>query len=72
MDAEGQVDPNALVRELRPTTRLVSVMAANNVTGVLQPIAELARLTRTHGAQFHTDGVQAVRQDSLERPGGAH
>jgi cysteine desulfurase len=39
---------------------IVSVMAANNVTGVLQPIAELARITVRHGALFHTDAVQAA------------
>ena len=57
---EGIVDPESLVQALRPKTRLVSVMAANNVVGTLQPIAELAQITRTHGALFHTDAVQAV------------
>ena len=66
VNGEGEVDPAALARELRPTTRLVSVMAANNVTGVLQPVAELARLTRAHGARFHTDAVQAVGKIPLD------
>ena len=57
---EGIVDPQSLVQALRPKTRLVSVMAANNVVGTLQPIAELARITKAHGALFHTDAVQAV------------
>ena len=57
---EGIVDPQSLVQALRPKTRLVSVMAANNVVGTLQPIAELAQITRAHGALFHTDAVQAV------------
>ncbi len=57
---EGIVDPESLVRTLRPNTRLVSVMATNNVVGTLQPIAELAQLTKAHGALFHTDAVQAV------------
>jgi cysteine desulfurase len=57
---EGIVTPEALKAALRPNTRLVSVMAANNVVGTLQPLAELAQVTRAHGALFHTDAVQAV------------
>lgn len=57
---EGLVEPDALQKALRPNTRLVSIMAANNVVGTLQPISELARITRQHGALFHTDAVQAV------------
>jgi len=57
---EGIVDPESLKQELRPNTRLVSVMAANNVVGTLQPVIELARITKAHGALFHTDAVQAV------------
>jgi cysteine desulfurase len=58
--SEGIVDPESLKQALRPNTRLVSVMAANNVVGTLQPIAELAKITKAHGALFHTDAVQAV------------
>jgi cysteine desulfurase len=57
---EGIVEPESLKRALQPNTRLVSVMAANNVVGTLQPIAELAKITKSHGALFHTDAVQAV------------
>lgn len=57
---DGIVDPEALISALRPNTRLVSVMAANNVVGTLQPIAELAKISKAHGALFHTDAVQAV------------
>ncbi|CAG0935593.1 cysteine desulfurase [Thermoflexales bacterium] len=60
VDGDGLVDPNDLQKALRPTTRLVSIMAANNVVGTLQPITELARITHEHGALFHTDAVQAV------------
>jgi cysteine desulfurase len=56
----GIVDPEVLRRALRPNTRLVSVMAANNVVGALQPIADLARIAHGHGALFHTDAVQAL------------
>jgi cysteine desulfurase len=60
VDGDGLVDPNALRQALHPTTRLVSIMAANNVVGTLQPITELGRITHEHGALFHTDAVQAV------------
>jgi cysteine desulfurase len=60
VDSEGIVDPDNLLRVLRPTTRLVSVMAANNVVGSIQPIAELGRIAHEHGALFHTDAVQAA------------
>ncbi|MGC0339612.1 cysteine desulfurase family protein [Streptomyces sp. SLBN-8D4] len=53
VDCDGLVDPAALVAALTEHTVLVSVMAANNETGALQPIAELARITRAHGALFH-------------------
>jgi cysteine desulfurase len=56
---DGLVDPASLAAALLPTTRLVSVMAANNVTGAIQPIAELARMAHDRGALFHTDAVQA-------------
>jgi cysteine desulfurase len=57
---EGIVAPEALAAALRPTTRLVSVMAANNVVGTVQPTAELAALAHEAGALFHTDAVQAA------------
>lgn len=60
VDGDGLVDPNDLRKAIRPTTRLVSIMAANNVVGTLQPITELARIAHEHGALFHTDAVQAV------------
>ncbi len=66
VDADGIVDPASLTAALRPTTRLVSVMAANNVVGTLQPIAELANITRKHGALFHCDAVQAVGKIPLD------
>ena len=57
---DGIVDPESLKQSLKPNTRLVSVMAANNVVGTLQPIGELARIAKEHGVLFHTDAVQAV------------
>jgi cysteine desulfurase len=60
VDSEGIVDPDSLRQAIRPNTRLVSVMAANNVTGTLQPVAELATITEERGVLFHTDAVQAA------------
>jgi len=57
---DGRLDPDDLRRALRPDTILVSVMHANNETGVLQPVEEIGRLTRERGITFHTDAVQAA------------
>jgi len=56
---EGLIEPAALKAAIRPNTKLVSIMFANNETGVIQPIAELAAITHEAGALFHTDAVQA-------------
>jgi cysteine desulfurase len=60
VDGEGLLDPADLAAALRPETRLVSIMAANNVVGTIQPIAELAQIAHRHGALMHTDAVQAA------------
>lgn len=60
VNQEGQVEPDTLSRALTPETALVSVMTANNETGALQPISELAALAHEQGVLFHTDGVQAL------------
>ncbi|WP_206609550.1 cysteine desulfurase family protein [Thiohalobacter thiocyanaticus] len=60
VDEYGQVDPQALEAALRPDTVLVSVMLANNEVGTLQPVAELAEMTRPRGILLHTDAAQAV------------
>jgi len=65
-DGDGLVAPASLRRALRAETRLVSIMAANNVVGTLQPIAELSQIAREHGALFHTDAVQAVGKIPLD------
>ena len=57
---DGVVDLDELVDALRPGTVLVSVMAANNEIGVLQPVAAMARLARERGILFHTDAAQAA------------
>ncbi|QNE18710.1 cysteine desulfurase DndA [Kribbella qitaiheensis] len=55
----GWVDPQEIARAMRPDTLLVSVMAANNETGVVQPLEEIGRLLADHEAYFHVDGAQA-------------
>jgi cysteine desulfurase len=57
---DGLIDLNALKDSLEDTTLLVSVMAANNEIGVLQPIAEIAALCRERAILFHTDAAQAT------------
>lgn len=57
---DGIVSPAALQSVLTPHTRLVSVMAANNETGMLQPLADLAAVAHDAGAWFHTDASQAL------------
>jgi cysteine desulfurase len=59
----GWVEPAAVQAALRPDTLLVSVMHANNETGVVQPIAELAELLGDHPAYFHTDAAQGFGKD---------
>jgi len=56
----GRVKPGDLSRAIRKNTRLVSVMTANNETGVIQPVTELIRICHRHGILFHTDAVQAL------------
>lgn len=60
VDGFGQVTPEALTAVLRPETALVSIMYANNEVGTVQPIRQLAALTRENGIPFHTDAVQAA------------
>jgi cysteine desulfurase len=60
VDANGVVDVDALAAALRRETVLVSVMHAQNETGVLQPVARIAALARTNGSVFHTDTAQSV------------
>jgi cysteine desulfurase len=60
VDGQGLVDPADLAAALRTDTVLVSVMMANNETGTVQPIAELARVAHERGVLFHTDAAQAT------------
>jgi len=60
VDATGMVDPDDIRRALRPDTILVSVMHANNEVGTIQPLAEIARVTREAGVPLHSDAAQSV------------
>jgi cysteine desulfurase len=60
VSAGGTVDPQDVRRAIRPATVLVSIMHANNELGVVQPIAEIARIAREAAVPLHVDGVQAL------------
>ncbi|MDD2234768.1 MAG: cysteine desulfurase NifS [Desulfitobacteriaceae bacterium] len=60
VNAEGIVELDSVGKALRPDTILVSVMHANNEVGAIQPIEEIGRIVREHGAVFHVDAVQTV------------
>ena len=60
VDAEGLVDATAMAAALRPETRFAALMLANNETGAIQPVAELAAMAGERGVRVHTDAVQAV------------
>jgi cysteine desulfurase len=55
-----EVDPEDIRKALRPNTRLISIMMANNETGVVQPVEEISRIAREADVFFHTDAVQAA------------
>lgn len=63
---DGRVDPDQVRDALRPDTVIVSIMAANNETGTLQPIGELGALCRERGVLFHSDAVQAAGRVPLD------
>ncbi len=60
VDERGVVDPDDVRAAIRPATRLITIMHANNETGVIQPIAEIAGIAREHGIPMHTDAAQSV------------
>jgi cysteine desulfurase len=55
-----EIDPDEVRKALRPNTRLISIMMANNETGVLQPVEEIGKIAREADVFFHTDAVQAA------------
>jgi cysteine desulfurase len=58
--AAGLIDPEAVKAAMQPNTKLVTIMLANNETGVVQPIEALAAVAHAGGALFHTDAIQAA------------
>ena len=66
VSSEGFVSVDSLVATLRPDTILVSIMAANNETGAIQPVAELGKVCRERGVLFHTDAVQWFGKEPFE------
>jgi cysteine desulfurase len=69
VDSDGRVSPDDLRKEIRPDTVLVSVMAANNEIGTIQPVAELGAICRDSGIVFHTDAVQWFGKEPFENIG---
>jgi len=66
VDGRGLVDPGDVRRALRSNTKLISVMMANNETGVLQPVEEIGGIANEAGVYFHTDAVQAAGKVAID------
>jgi cysteine desulfurase len=66
VDVHGRIDPQGVAEALQPSTRLVSVMLANNEVGTLNPVAEIGALCRERGVVFHCDASQAVGRVAVD------
>jgi cysteine desulfurase len=66
VDGRGLVNPDDVRHVLRPNTRLISIMMANNETGVLQPVEEIGKIAADAGVRFHTDAVQAAGKITID------
>lgn len=66
VDEYGMVDPGLIEKFITPRTILITIMHANNETGTIQPVAEIARIARQHGILFHTDAAQSVGKISTD------
>ena len=66
VDASGLVNPDECRRALQPNTKLISVMMANNETGVLQPVAEIGKIAAEAEVYFHVDAVQAAAKVPID------
>ena len=66
VDSRGLVDPDDVRRALRPDTRLITIMTANNETGVLQPVEEIGKVAAEADVYFHTDAVQAAGKVAID------
>lgn len=65
-DRSGLVSADRVIAALRPDTRLVAVMLANNETGVIQPVADIARVCRERGIHMHCDAVQGAGKMDID------
>jgi len=66
VDGKSLIDPGDIRRAIRPNTKLISVMMANNETGVLQPVEEIGKIAAEGGIYFHTDAVQAAAKVAID------
>ena len=66
VDGRSLVDPEDVRRALRPNTKLISIMMANNETGTLQPVEEIGKIADEAGVFFHTDAVQAAGKVAID------
>jgi cysteine desulfurase len=66
VDGRGLIDPDDVERALRPNTKLVTVMMANNETGVIQPVEEIGEIAAGADVYFHTDAVQAAGKVAID------
>ena len=66
VDGRSLVDPDDIRRALRPNTKLISIMMANNETGVLQPVEEIGKIAAEADVYFHTDAVQAAAKVEID------
>lgn len=66
VDGRGVVDPEDVRRALRPNTKLITIMLANNETGVIQPVSEIGKIAAEADVYFHTDAVQAAGKLPLD------
>ena len=66
VDSRGLVDPEDVRRAIQPNTKLISIMMANNETGVLQPMEEIGKIAAEADVYFHTDAVQAAAKVEID------
>lgn len=66
VSSDCRIDPDSVRRAIRPNTKLISVMMANNETGVIQPMKEIGRIAQEADVWFHTDAVQAVAKAPVD------
>ncbi|MFA5312965.1 MAG: cysteine desulfurase family protein, partial [Methanomassiliicoccales archaeon] len=66
VDKDGLIDPDSLLSAIKKDTVLISIMAANNEIGTIQPLKELGKIAQDSGIPFHTDAVQAITKMPID------